>query len=81
MTAFFILALSMGLVLSQRFTVLILPPVVATWIAGIVGAGLVRAWDPLSLGLAVLGVTVALEAGYLLGSCIARAPWVARRNC
>ena len=68
MTVFLILALSAGLLLGYRFKILILVPVIAVALFGLIGAGLARADDAWSICLMAVAVTIALEIGYLVGS-------------
>ena len=79
MAIYFILAISAGLLLGSRFNVLILMPAIAGAVAAVAGVGIARAEDPWFVGFAALGVALALQIGYLLGSSIPYAHQVTRK--
>jgi len=74
-----ILALSVGVVLGYLFKVFILIPVIPVVLIGAIGASLARADNAWSIALTAVGVTIALEVGYLIGSGV-RAYRVARKT-
>ena len=79
MAIFIILALSVGVVFGYLFKVFVLIPVIAVVFVAAIGAGLVRADDAWSIALIAVGVTIALEIGYLIGGGV-RAYVVARKE-
>ena len=79
MAIFIILALSVGVVFGYLFKVFVLIPVIAVVFVAAIGAGLVRADDAWSIALIAVGVTIALEIGYLIGSGV-RAHVVGRKE-
>jgi hypothetical protein len=65
-----ILSLIAGMVLGQRFKVLILPPAIVLAIIAATAAGIVRGDHGWSIVLLAVAVTVVLQIGYLIGTGI-----------
>jgi hypothetical protein len=63
-----ILSFTAGMVLGQRFKVLILLPAIGVAIIAATGAGIARGDHAWSIVLLVVAVTVALQIGYLIGT-------------
>jgi hypothetical protein len=63
-----IVAFFAGVLLGHWFKILILIPVIAITLVVLIGAGIARGDDAWSIGLTVVGVTIALEIGYLIGT-------------
>jgi len=62
-----VLSLLVGMVLGQRFKVLVLVPAVATSLVVVLGLGIARSQSLEALGLSAIAVIVAVQIGYLLG--------------
>lgn len=62
-----LLCLLVGMVLGQRFKVLILAPSMIITLGIIIGTGIVRAEPPWTLGLSAAAAITALQIGYLVG--------------
>jgi hypothetical protein len=69
MTSLIISSLA-GLVLGQRFKVLILLPAICTAVVAATGAGVARGDSRWSIVLLAISVAVALQIGYLVGTGI-----------
>src|ERR1700674_5438108 len=69
MTSLIISSLA-GMVLGQRFKVLILLPAVGVAVIAATGAGIARGDQFWSIVLLAIAVTVALQMGYLIGTGI-----------
>jgi uncharacterized membrane protein len=67
---FFTLSLLAGMVLGQRFKVLILIPAIAVALFGAICAGILLGQNPWSIALMSIGVTTGLQIGYLMGTAI-----------
>jgi len=65
-----ILSLTAGMVLGQRFKVLILLPATGLAIIAATGAGMAHGDHGWSIVLLAIAVTVALQIGYLIGTGI-----------
>jgi hypothetical protein len=65
-----IVSFLVGMVLGQRFKVLILLPAIALALIAVVGGGIARAEQVWSIALIAVGVIVALQIGYLIGTGI-----------
>ena len=65
-----LISLSIGIVLGQRFKVLILAPAFMLTLVLAVGSGLSRTDAAWSIGSTALVVIVGLQVGYLLGSAM-----------
>jgi pheromone shutdown protein TraB len=65
-----ILSLIAGMVLGQRFKVLILPPAIVLAIIAATAAGIARGDRGWSIVLLAVAVTVLLQIGYLIGTGI-----------
>jgi hypothetical protein len=68
MTILGIVALLIGIMLGQRFRVLILLPAISFALIVAIGASVVRADNGWSIVLTAVAVTIALQIGYLIGS-------------
>jgi hypothetical protein len=75
-----ILSLLLGLVLGQRFRVLVLIPVIIITLLFAVVAGLARADKAWTVGLTTAVATAGLQIGYLLGIGVRLAVLLVRRH-
>ena len=62
-----ILNLLVGMLLGQRFKVLVLVPAIAVSLVLVLGSGIARSQSPETLGLSAIAAIVALQIGYLFG--------------
>jgi hypothetical protein len=65
-----IVSFLVGMVLGQRFKVLILLPAITLAVLAVIGGGLARAEPTWSIVLIAIGAAVALQVGYLVGTGI-----------
>lgn len=75
-----ILSLLVGMLLGQRFTVLILAPAILLTLLIAVGAGIARAEVPSTIGLTAAAAIACLQISYLLGAGIRHLMVVARAS-
>ncbi len=62
-----------GLVLGQRFSVLILLPAITMAVIAIAGLGMARAEPTATIVVSAVAAAVALQLGYVIGSALHRA--------
>jgi hypothetical protein len=63
-----IISFLVGMVLGQRFKVLILLPAIALALITVLSGGIARAEPAWSIFLMAVGVTIAIQLGYLIGT-------------
>ena len=74
MTLYIVISLLVGLLLGQRFKVLILLPAIALILMLTIGTGIVRPDALWAIVVMAVGTVASLQIGYLVGIAIRRCP-------